>query len=292
MKKRRRRLGDRSDGWKLRSLDPITKVAPYIMGHRYDAMNFFEDSFDVTEAEKLCREKVKAGYKNFTLLHIILAAYIRDISQRPGINRFISGQKIYARNDIEVVMAVKKTMALDGKETMIKVFFEPTDTLDEVYEKFNAVVMKNVGETDDSNFDSAAKILNYIPGLLLKFAVWALKTLDYFGLLPKKLLDISPFHGSMIITSMGSLGINPIYHHLYDFGNLPAFIAYGKKRKATAIDADGNTKTRIFVDLRISTDERICDGYYYASAFKLFKKYVENPRQLETPPETVTQDVD
>ena len=246
----------------------------------------------MTEAERMCRQKVKEGKRNFSLLHIFLASYVRTISQRPGINRFISGQKIYARNNIEVVMTVKKEMSLHSPDTMIKVYFEPTDTIDEVYDKFNSVVMQNVGNDSESNFDETAKFFNYIPGLLLKFAVWFLNFLDYFGCMPKALLKVSPFHGSMIITSMGSLGIKPIYHHLYDFGNLPVFLSYGAKRKACTVDSEGNVKKKIIVDFKVVTDERICDGYYYASAFKFFKKCVEDPTRLETPPETVTPDVD
>lgn len=292
MKKRRRRYGDRSDGYKLRTIPAMSKVAVYIMKKRSDSQNKFEDSFDVTETEKLCREKVKSGKTNFTLLHVLLAAYVRTVSQRPGINRFISGQKIYARNTIEVVMAVKKEMTLDAPETMIKVCFEPTDTLDQVYEKFNEVVMQNIGESDDSSFDKTAEAFTHIPGLFLKFAIWFLNLLDYFGRLPKTLLKVSPFHGSMIITSMGSLGIKPIYHHLYDFGNLPVFISYGTKRRVSKPGLLGIPDKRVVVDFKVVTDERICDGYYYASAFKLFKKYVEDPSRLEAPPETVIEDVD
>lgn len=292
MEKRRRRFGDRSDGRKLRSITPMSKVSPYIMKKRNDAQNHFEDSFDVTETEKLCREKVKSGMTNFSLLHVFLAAYVRTVSQRPGINRFIGGQKVFARNNVEVVMTVKKTMSLDSPDTMIKVIFDPTDTLDEVYEKFNEVVQKNVGNDDESSFDETAKAFNYIPGLVLKFAIWFLTLLDYFGHLPKALLKVSPFHGSMIITSMGSLGIKPIYHHLYDFGNLPLFISYGTKRRVSKPGILGIPDKRIIVDVKIVTDERICDGYYYASAFKLFKKYVEDPTRLEVPPETVIEDVE
>ncbi len=292
MEKRRRRFGDRKDGYKIRSIPPMNKVSPYIMKKRSDSQNYFEDAFDVTEAEKMCRRKVKEGKRNFSLLHIFLASYVRTISRRPGINRFISGQKIFARNNIEVVMTVKKEMSLHAPDTMIKVYFEPTDTIDEVYEKFNEVVMKNVGNEEESSFDETAKLFNYIPGLLLKFAVWFLNFLDYFGCMPKALLKVSPFHGSMIITSMGSLGIKPIYHHLYDFGNLPVFLSYGAKRKSCSVDSEGNVKKRIMVDFKVVTDERICDGYYYASAFKFFKKCVEDPERLESAPEEVIRDVD
>lgn len=291
-KKRRRRFGDRSDGRKLRTVDPMHRIMPYIMAKRSDAQNTYADSFDITKVDPYCRSRVKEGMTNFGFLHVLLAAYVRTVSQRPGINRFISGQKIYARNEIEVVMSVKKQMSIDGTDTMIDVVFEPTDTIYDVYRKFNDVVQQNVGNDDESSFDNLAKVINYIPGLLLRWTVKFLNFLDYFGLLPRFLTRLSPFHGSMIVTSMGSLGIKPIYHHIYDFGNLPVFLAYGVKRTATVIEKDGSIARRRYIDLKAVTDERICDGYYFASAFKLMKRYVENPELLETPPEEVFEDID
>jgi hypothetical protein len=91
---------------------------------------------------------------------------------------------------------------------------------------------------------------------------------------------------------MGSLGIKPIYHHIYDFGNLPVFLAYGTKRTANVIEKDGTITRKRYVDLKAVTDERICDGYYFASAFKILKRYVENPELLTVPPEEVFEDID
>lgn len=291
-KRRRRRLGDRNDGRKLRTMDPMHRIMPYIMKRRSDAQNTYADSFDITKVDPFCRARVKEGMTNFGFLHVLLAAYVRTVSQRPAINRFVSGQKIYARNNIEVVMSVKKQMSIDGADTMIDVVFEPTDTIYDVYRKFNDVVQQNVGNDDDSSFDTLAKVINFIPGLLLRWTVKFLNFLDYFGLLPRFLTKLSPFHGSMIVTSMGSLGIKPIYHHLYDFGNLPVFLAYGVKRTATVIEKDGSITRKRYIDLKAVTDERICDGYYFASAFKLIKRYVENPELLVDPPEEVFEDID
>ncbi len=291
-KKRRRRFGDRKDGRKLRNIYPMTKFMPYIMKRRSDACNTFADSVSMTKCDAFCRRKVKEGKTSFGMLHVILAAYIRTISQRPAINRFVAGQKIYAANDITVVMVIKRKMSLETPDTCIKVKFEPTDTVDEVYEKFNKAVTENSGEGETNSFDKLNKALTLIPGLLLRWTVKLLFFLDYFGWLPRALTDLSPFHGSMIITSMGSLGIKPIYHHIYDFGTLPVFVAYGAKRTENEIDLDGTVHKRKYIDFKVVTDERICDGYYYASAFKLFKRLVENPNQLETPPETVVEDVD
>ena len=290
--KRKRRWGDRKEGRKLRTIDPMFKVMPYIMTRRSDSQNFFTEKLDITEAEKFCREQIREGRKNFSILHVIIAAYIRVVSQRPAINRFVSGQKIYARNDIEVLMTIKKKMALDGEETCIKVKFEPTDTVYDVYDKFNKVVEENKGESEANNTEKMAKFLRHIPGWLVRFFVKLLNWLDYHGWLPKFILDLSPFHGSLIITSMGSLGIRPIYHHIYDFGNLPVFVAYGAKQHGVKMDDDGNVKKYRYIEMKVTTDERICDGYYFASAFKMVKKLFENPSSLENPPEKVIEDID
>ena len=290
--KRKRRFGDRKEGRKLRTLDPILKAMPYIMPRRSDSQNFFTEKLDITEAERFCREQTRNGLVNFSLLHVIIASYIRVVSQRPAINRFVSGQTIYARNSIEVLMTIKKKMAIDGEETSIKVKFEPTDTVFDVYEKFNKAVMENKGETEGNDTEKFAKFLNYIPRSLLRFVIWLIKTLDYYGILPQSIVNLSPFHGSMIITSMGSLGIRPIYHHIYDFGNLPVFIAYGAKQHAVKMDDDGNIKKYRYIEMKVTTDERICDGYYYASAFKMMKKIFEHPEVLRNPPEQVIEDID
>lgn len=291
-KKRRWRFGDRSDGYKVRTINPMNKMMPYIMPQRCDACNTYADMFDVTKTDKFCREKVKEGRVNFGFLHILIAAYLRAISQRPGLNRFVSGQKIFTRKDIQIVMVVKKTLSLDSPDTVIKVRFNPDDTVEEVYDKFNAEVVKIQTAPDKkTSFDKLNKILAFIPGLLCRWTVKLLNFLDYFGLLPKKLLWLSPFHGSMIVTSMGSLGIRPIYHHIYNFGNLPVFLAYGGRRSVVTLDTEGKTSIKKFIELKAVTDERICDGYYYASCFKIIKRHVENPELLSTKPEQVFEDI-
>lgn len=291
MEKRKRRFGDRSDGWKLRGLDPYDTVSPYIMVERCDAQNYFNDKFDIEAAERYVKEKREQGYKNIGIMHVILAAYVRTLSQRPYLNRFLSGQKVYARNTIQVNMAVKHELKADMTNTVIKVFFEPTDTAADVYRKFNETYEKAFG-SDENDFDNTARILNYIPGLIKKFAVWFLKLLDYFGLLPKALLNVSPFHGSLFITSMGSLGIPPIYHHLYNFGNVPVFVAFGAKRHVNELNSDGEVIRRKYIDYTVVTDERICDGFAYASCFKVFRRYLSNPWLLDNPPEIVFEDTD
>lgn len=292
---RKRRIGDRKDGRKLRTLPPMSMVSPYIMKTRAGAQNKVHYTLDISNTEEYIRKKRAEGLKNFGVLHVLVAAYVRTVSQRPAINRFISGQKIFARNSIDTVMAIKMSMTLEAPDTMIKLKFKPTDTADDVYHAFVKEIAANRGEnaTSESAFDKVTRILRYIPGLFLKFTVFILNLLDYFGLLPRFLTDLSPFHGSMVITSMGSLGIPPIYHHLYDFGNVPIFIAYGAKKKMI-VPQRGTCEPEYkkFLDFTITTDERICDGFYFASALKYLCNILENPSVLDNPPEKVIEDIE
>jgi len=291
-KKRRRRFGDRKDGRKIRTLNPINYVSPYIMPTRDAASNFLADTLDTERVDAYIKEKQTAGLKGFGILHVFVAAYVRTVSQRPGINRFISRQKIFARNNIEIVMTIKKDMALNADETVIKVYPDPACTAEDVFYLLDKEIQANKVVDEKNSMDNTAKLLTYIPGLLLKFTVWTLKNMDYFGFLPKKLLKVSPFHGSLVITSMGSLGVPPIYHHLYDFGNAPLFISFGARRRENVLSEDGSVKKKTFVDYKIVMDERICDGHYYASALKTMKRFLKDPWRLDTPPETVIEDID
>jgi len=292
MPNKKKRFGDRKDGRKLRSLAPLNRVSPYIMPTRGGASNFIADSIETGAMDRYIYEKRARGLKGFGALHVFIAAYVRVISQRPGLNRFISRQKAYARNNIEIMLAIKKELKLDAQETVIKIEPAPDSTAADVYEALNKAVAENRTAENANGMDKTAKILSFIPGLFLKFTVWFLNILDYFNLLPRGLLKLSPFHGSMFITSMGSLGIPPIYHHLYDFGNVPIFISYGAKRRQNELADDGGVMKRTYIDYKIVTDERICDGHYYASALKLLREYLGNPKLLDYPPECVFEDIE
>ncbi|MDP4118574.1 MAG: 2-oxo acid dehydrogenase subunit E2 [Bacillota bacterium] len=279
------------EGRKIKTIDPMNIMVPYIMPDRTGASNLFEATVDITNAEKYLREKRAGNCKNIGMMHVFMAAYVRMVSQMPGINRFIRGQRIYARNGIEMNLTIKKEMTLEAQETVVKIPAIPTDTLEDIYNKVNVMVTENKQEGDRNGMDSTARFLSYVPGLFLKFIVWFLKTLDYFGLLPKAILKVSPFHGSMFITNMGSLGIDPVYHHLYNFGNIPVFISMGRRKTYMKINENGEESRKKVMGLTAVCDERICDGNYYAQAFKLIKKYIENPWLLDKPPEKVIEDI-
>ena len=289
-KKRKRRLGDRKEGRRVRTLPAMNYVVPYIMKNRCGAQNCFEDVIDITNIENYLDIKHREGYTDMTLLHVMLAAYVKVVAERPGINRFIAGRRIYARNNVECVMTIKKELSLESPDTCIKVELDPRDNIYNVYKKFQKIAHAAVEENTD--FDKTAKIITKIPGFIFRLGMAILRGLDYMGLLPKSLMKVSPFHGSMIITSMGSIGIPAIYHHLYDFGTLPLFISYGNIFSADAVKRDGTKERHHFVTLKVVTDERICDGFYYASAFKKIKRYLAHPELLDQTLETVNEDID
>ena len=288
----RYRLGDRIDGRKIRTLYPLERVAGYIMPNRTGASNYIRDYVETTNMEKYIHQKRREGYKHFGITHVFIAAYVRCCAELPAVNRFFSGQKIYARPDIEVCMAIKKELSTEGFETVIKTVFDKSDTAADVYRKYDEQVQSVKNPSLDSNFDNFAKLLNYIPGLFLKFTIWLIKVIDYFGMLPRIATKLSPFHGSMFITSMGSLGIPPIYHHLYDLGNIPVFCAFGAKRTEKVREADGSETVHRYVDFTWVTDERICDGYYYSLVLKRMKSLFLHPEQLDEPPEKIVRDID
>ena len=286
--------GDRTDGRRIRTLPAMSQVSPYIMVNRNESSNQFEDSFEITHVDRYIRKKRKEGLTSFGITHVLLACYVRGLCRYPGLNRFLAGQKVYSHgDDIQYCMTIKKEMKADSPDTVIKVHLKPTDTADDVYYKLQAAVEKEKKAAElDSNFDATAGAQNLIPGVVLKFVVWLLKLLDYFGLLPKFLLEVSPFHGSLFFTSMGSLGIPPIYHHLYDFGNLPVFGSFGMKRRALEVLEDGTVVQRKYVDVKFTLDERIVDGYYYAAFFKHYKRILQHPEVLDNPPDEVIRDID
>lgn len=291
-KMKRRHLGDRNDGRVVRSLSPMAKLVPYIMKERSDSQNHIRETFCVDTVLEYINKKRREGYAGFGFMHVMIALYLRCVAEYPALNRFIAGQKVYTRDGyVEVILTIKKEMVLDSPDTVVKATFRPGATPIEVYNEFTRII-EGYRQVKNSNFDKTAKIINYIPGLLKKFTIGFLQFIDYFGLLPRFLTRISPFHGSFFITSMGSLGVPPIYHHLYNFGNVPIFCSFGIKQRKFNLNRDGSVEEHSYIDVTFVLDERICDGYYFASTLKYMKRFLREPWKLDAPPEVVRRDID
>ncbi len=294
---RRRILKDRKDGYYLTKLDPVSKLMPYIMNDRTDAHVYFEDSIDLTKVEPFIREyrnehKVKIG-----MMHLIIAAMVRTMSQKPKINRFVSGNKIYARNHISISYTMKKAMTEQASDAAVKTLYDPRATLHDIVRIVNEDIDANKTDDEvevnaDNSADVLAKVIAILPGFFIKGFISFVKFTDYLGILPRSILDASPFHTSMYITNLGSLGIKAVYHHIYNIGTTSMFLAFGVKKKEKVIGRDNSEEIRTFMDLKVTADERIVDGFYYATAFKLAIKLLENPERLLVPPVTIIDDTE
>lgn len=292
MTQRKRRFGDRYDGRKLRSLDPFYKIIPYIMKTRIDAQNYFEEKIEISNTESFIIRKRKETGERISFLHVIIAAMVRTISQKPGVNRFVAGQKIFARNEISISFVLKKEFNEESPETTLKVKFNAADSFMDIVRKVNTAIEENRKPDTKNDTDKLAKLIMAIPGQLVRFLVWVLRSLDYIGLMPKIINRLSPFHTSVFITDLGSIGIQPVYHHLYDFGTTSLFVAFGIKMKEKVINSDNEITNKKYVRVCVVTDERIVDGHYFATAFKLYRNLIKRPEVLDQPPEKVYDDVD
>lgn len=275
---------------RVKTISPMAMISPFIMVNRVGSQNLITDRIPVVKLEKYLKEKQAEGMKNVSMMHLLIAAYVRATAQRPALNRFIRGQRVWTRDEVEISLTIKKEMSLDSPDTVVKITVPRDATLQVIYDELNRVITE-YRDNPGGDFDNTAKFLSYLPSVLLKFVVWLLKLLDYFGLLPRFLTNLSPFHCSFFITSMGSLGIPPIYHHLYDFGTCPIFVSFGAKQRSYEVNPDGSVYKHSYMDLTVVTDERICDGYYFASSLKLLKGILRNPWQLDEKPENVQQDI-
>ena len=291
MSRYKRRYGDRKDGRLLRSIPPFSKFIPYIMPQRNDRSVHYEESFEISGVDRRLRAMRVEGYKGIGFLHFIIAVYIRCVAMLPAVNRFVVGRRIYARDNIEVIMAVRRSSDPNETETTIKVKFEPTDTIYDVYRKMNEKIEEIKTSDENNNTEDVAEAFSKLPRFLIRFAILLLRIGDYFGLLPQSLVDASPFHGSMIITDLGSLRIGPVYHHIYNFGTLPVFIAFGAKRHAYELDRNGKVLDKKYIDTKMVLDEGIVDGHYYAQLLQAFRYMFQHPEIVETPPSRVIEDV-
>ena len=287
MSEKKRRWGDRKEGSRVKGLDPFNQFIPYIMPTRMEAANLYAESFNINEADDLLHKLRRDGYKGIGLMHFAVASYIRTLAKYPNLNRFIAGRRVYARNRIEVTMVVKREMSLEGEETTIKICFEPTDTIVDVYKKMKVQIESIKNSPESNNTERVAAFFCHLPRLVFRLAIMLVRIADYLDLIPRSVLAASPFHATAMITNTGSLGIGPVNHHLYNIGTLPVFIAIGTKRVAYELDRKGNTLTNRYADLKFTIDERIADGYYFAAFLKEYRRAFAHPEMLLTPPDTV-----
>ena len=272
-------LGYRSDGRKLKNIPPFFKIIPQVMRTRGDSQVYYDYDIPITHMDEYISKKAEEGIK-ISYMNIVYAAMVRLIAQRPQLNRFVMNGRTYARNGIYISLARKKSLSDEGEETTLKLLFNGTESIFEVKEKLDKVIIENKDTNKENDTDILAKSLSLIPNFLLKIAISFIMFLDKHGMLPKAIIQASPFHTSAFLTNVASLGIDAIFHHLYDFGTTGLFLAMGKKKKGYIYE-DEEVKKEKCISLAFVCDERICDGYYFANSVKIFNKYLKKPELLE-----------
>ncbi|MBQ8860719.1 MAG: 2-oxo acid dehydrogenase subunit E2 [Ruminococcus sp.] len=277
----------RADGKKLKGADPMYQVAAHIMAKRSDAMNMITLDIPVEPMSKYLNEKRKEG-KRYSHLSLIIAAYLQTVAEFPALNRFVVNKTIYRRNEIAIGMVVLKGGKIDSHGTMSKLYLQPNYSLDDVQETIEKYIEDNRKEENENGTDKIIKVLLSIPGLL-RFGVCFFKFLDKHGLLPKSIIDVSPFHVSAVVTNLASIRTNHIYHHIYDFGTTSIALAMGNLREVP-VRAKGEIEFERCMPIGMVMDERIASGSYFALAFRKFKKLLADPSKLETPSEVINED--
>jgi len=272
-------FGKRSDGKELKHVSPFFRIMPCIMKERDDSQVYFSQDLVIKKMEEYINLKAAENIK-ISIMDIVFAGIVRILAEKPKLNRFVINGRIYARNKITLAITIKKSLTEEGEETTVKVDFDGTENLFEVKEKLQNLIAQNKDTSAANDTDKFAKVLSKIPTPILKFAVGLIKFLDKRGILPKSIIELSPFHTSAVITNVGSLGLDSIYHHIYNFGTTSMFFAIGKKKKSYVFEDDEIYKEKC-INLAFVGDERICDGHYYASSFRSLVRYLTHPELLE-----------
>ena len=270
----------RSDGVFAKDADPILGMTSHIMPHRYDAMVQF---LMVERCEAMDDYIRKMGEKGIKLnyMHILIASIVRLYAAKPKINRFVMNGRVFQRKGIHISFAMKKSLSEDGAEETVKLRFTGEETIFEIKEKIDELIIKGRNESGNDTVKTA-KLLRMIPNGLTKFVINLLKFMDKHGCLPKKLIEVSPFHVGCWVTNMKSISTDYVYHHLYDFGTSSLFVGLGKERLEPVVNEQTNQlEVGKVLRMGLVIDERICDGFYYAKSIKYVRKLMENPALLE-----------
>ena len=267
----------------LAETDYFQKFLPYLIRRRSEAMILMDVEIDMTKTNEYIREfnarNTQSEHK-LTPFVLVLAACQRLGVEKPKMNRFISGKRIYDRNAIEICYVIKTRMEEKGQEVVVKETFLPEDRLFDVLEKVNKTKTRSRG-SDAGGIDKAMKTLSKMPRFVISSTFAFLRVLNWFNILPKSVMKNDALYSSAFITNVGSLGSMAPYHHLFDMGTTSVFIAMGMVRQINVLEDDGAVRKKDVLDIRFTFDDRIADGYYYVKAIELFRKYLENPELLE-----------
>ncbi|MBU0935193.1 MAG: 2-oxo acid dehydrogenase subunit E2 [Spirochaetes bacterium] len=283
----------RPDGTLIKKLPAFTLLLPYLLPSRKDATIYYEQEVDVTETLPFIKEFNREFIKErqiLTLFDVVICAVVRAIALRPRVNRFISGRRYWQRNEISCNFVAKKELTDDGQEVNVKIAFDPALTL---ANGARLIKQRIRAATEDSGIENEAVVetLAKLPDFLLRLLIGGMNWLDSKNLMLPSLIESDPMWCSVFLTNVGSFGLDAPYHHLFERGNCPIFLAVGKVRKQAVLQDDGSLTQRKILVLRYSYDERVAEGVYMGRTLDLVRTLIENPAGLVQPPELSAETV-
>ena len=274
----KRRWGDRRDGTLIRDIDAMHYVMPLMYPNRCDNEAFMSMAIDISKTEEYIRKfNAEHPEARLSMFDLVIAAMLKTIRLRPQMNRFIANKNVYQRNQITAAFTVKKEFRDDGDETLARVVADENDTLSDISAKVRDQIAFCKKEDDEST--DAMNVIKKLPfkhliGLVARF-------LDRHGWMPQSVIATDPYQCSVVLSNLGSIGMNIGYHHLMNWGTTSIFVIVGTKKFKPSYDAQGNVTMKKVIDLSFTIDERISDGFYYGKSMKLLKKLLENPELME-----------
>ena len=289
MQERKKRWGDRWDAWRLRGLDPMHVMMPYMFGDRVANEAVLGEVMDLTEVDKYLAKK-NAGRPEFkyTWFHFITAALAKAVLLRPKMNYFIAGGHYYERKDIQIAFNVKRKFADDAEEAMAKFVLdrEGESPMEQVHAYVQKFVTKVRSDKEGVGVDDILRFVAHLPRPLFRLLAWSLKKMEYYGIYPKSMAVDDPCYSSVYLTNLGSIKMNADYHHLFNWGTISFFVTIGEKKMRPFFHEDGTYDMRNTIKLGLTIDERIADGYYFAKTLRLVRKIFQNPELLDLPAAT------
>ncbi len=271
----------RTDGNVVKGGDPMNYIMPYVMKSRMEAQVFTSYPIRLEAINEFIRQNRRKGVR-ITFFNVLVAALLKTTVERPRLNRFIAGRRIYEHKNFEVLYVVKEAMTETANESVARVRFAPEDTVYDVAKKMAEQTDKiKHGVLKDD--DAVIRLLLKAPRCIIR-AIFALyRWMDFYGIVPSAALEAFPFYSSVFVSHLGTIGGNAAYHHLYDMGTTSIFITIGKSSERAQKADDGSVEWGKEIELAFNVDERICDGYYLVKSLRLFERYMNDPWLLELP---------
>jgi len=283
MSRKREHFGDRPDGVLLRDLDSLHYITGIIYPNRCDNEAFISETIDLTNINKFLEKKnAEDPVYKYNLFQIIVTAVLKTITLRPKMNRFIVNGNFYQRKEVSASFVVKKEFDDKGGEALAFIHSKGNDNLDSIHQS----IYDQISFCRSDNVDSSTEnmdILNKIPRVISKSAVKFIMFLDKHGRVPHDMIATDPYYSSVVLSNLGSIKLKSGYHHLTNWGTCSVICLIGEVKETSVLHPDGTVEMKPTVDLGITLDERLADGYYYSKTVRLLKHLLENPELLELP---------